>query len=145
MTAPHGRHRREKALPAAVGVLVVVDLVGGLLAVGTGVNTWAEAWGPAALLAAPVPMIIAQVALAWLALRLPGRWAALPAGLLALACLVSVVSGFFDGGLANAKLSGWLVAYQALLLTVTGVVGVLAAARAFRVWSRAPRMSAAGR
>ena len=43
---------------------------------------------------------------------------------------MSVVSGFFDGGLGHDSLSPALVAFQVLLLTVTGVVGVLAAARA---------------
>ena len=118
------------ALPVAVAVLVVTDLVGGLIAVATEVNSWPDAWGGHALLAAPLPMVAAQVLLTWLALRIPGRGAALPAGLLAAACLVSVVSGFFDGGLGHDSLSPALVAYQVLLLSVTGVVGVLAAARA---------------
>ncbi len=118
------------ALPVAVAALVLTDLVGGLIAVAADVNTWADAWGGHALLAAPLPMVAAQVLLTWLALRLPGRWAALPAGLLAAACLVSVVSGFFDGGLGHHSLSPALVAFQVLLLTVTAVVGVLAAARA---------------
>jgi hypothetical protein len=51
------------------------------------------------------------------------------AGLLATACLVSVASGFFDGGLGNDALSPALSAYQVLLLTVTGAVGVLALVR----------------
>ena len=59
-----------------------------------------------------------------------GRRAAIPAGLLALACLVSVASGFFDGGLGNAALEPGMAAYQVFLLTVTGMVGVLAAVRA---------------
>lgn len=134
---PGGTRLDDRALPTAVGVLVVTDLVGGLLAVGTGVNTWSQAWGSAALLAAPAPMIMAQVALTWLAVRLPGRWQVLPAALLALACLISVVSGFFDGGLANERLSAGLIASQVFLLGVTGVVGVLAAARAARVLRRA--------
>src|SRR5215210_5866945 len=47
-------------LMAAVAVLFVVDLAGGLLAVATDVNTWSEAWGGKALLAAPLPMIALQ-------------------------------------------------------------------------------------
>ena len=53
----------------------------------------------------------------------------MPAGLLAVACLVSLASGFFDGGLGHAGLEPGMAAYQVLLLSVTGVVGVLAAAR----------------
>jgi hypothetical protein len=138
-TRVEGKHFSDRALPVAVGVLVAVDVIGGMLAVRAGVNTWSEAWGPAALLAAPVPMVVAQVLLTWLALRLPARWAALAAGLLALACLISVVSGFFDGGLANPKLSGWLVAWQVLLLGVTAAVGGIAAARTFRLLSTPPQ------
>ncbi len=114
------------SLAGAVGLLLATDLVGGLLAVASDVNTWGEAWGSKALLAAPLPMIAAQVALTWLAVRRRSRVAA---GLLATACLVSVASGFFDGGLGNDELTTGLAAYQALLLTVTGAVGVLALVR----------------
>ena len=59
---------------------------------------------------------------------------ALAAVLLALACLVSAISGFFDGALANDELSGGLVAWQVFLLTATAAVGVLAIARARELW-----------
>jgi len=113
-----------------MAVLLVVDLVGGVWAALSEVNTWADAWGGHALLAAPVPMIAAQVLMTWLAVRGRRRRAAIPAGLLAVACLVSVASGFFDGGLGNAALEPGMAAYQVVLLVVTGVVGVLAAVRA---------------
>jgi len=74
------------SLAGAVGLLLATDLVGGLLAVASDVNTWGEAWGSKALLAAPLPMIAVQVALTWLAVRRRSRAAA---GLLATACLVS--------------------------------------------------------
>jgi hypothetical protein len=113
----------SRNLMAAVAVLLVTDLVGGLLAVASDVNTWGEAWGGQALLAAPLPMIAVQVVLTWLAVR---RGSRIAAGLLAAACLVSVASGFFDGGLGNDELSAGLAAFQVLLLAVTGAVGVLA-------------------
>ena len=118
-----------RLLTLAMGALLVVDLVGGLWAVLSGVNTWADAWGGHALLAAPAPMIAAQVLMTWMAVRGRRRRAAIPAGLLSLACLVSVASGFFDGGLGNAALEPGMAAYQVFLLAVTGVVGVLAAVR----------------
>ena len=92
-------------------------------------NTWSEAWGGQALLAAPLPMIAVQALLAWVAVRRPGRAAMAACGLLATACLVSVASGFFDGGLGNDELTPGLAAFQAFLLTVTGIVGVLALLR----------------
>jgi hypothetical protein len=125
-----------RLLALAMGALLVVDLVGGLWAALSGVNTWADAWGGHALLAAPAPMIAAQVLLTWVAVRGRRRRAAIPAGLLALACLVSVASGFFDGGLGNAALEPGMAAYQVLLLAVTGVVGMLAAVRAVQLVRR---------
>ena len=119
-----------RRLVLAMGVLLVVDLVGGLLAVDADVNTWGEAWSGAALLAAPWPMILVQLLLTWLATRGDGRVAVVAASLLALACLVSAISGFFDGGLDNDRLSDGLVGYQVFLLAVTATLGVLAALRA---------------
>ena len=120
----------SRRLVAGTTVLVLVDLAGGLLAVAAAVNTRSQAWGSDALLAAPAPMIAAQVVLTWVAATRRGRGAVVAATVLALACLVSVVSGFFDGGLANDSLDGPLVGFQVFLLVVTGVVGVLALARA---------------
>ena len=132
--SPDARHPSARWLTRAMGGLVVTDLVGGLLAVVAGVNTWSEAWGPAALLAAPAPMVVSQVLLTLVATgsfrRVSSRWAATAAVVLGLACLVSVASGFFDGGLANHALTGGLIACQVLLLAVTATVGVLAGRRA---------------
>jgi hypothetical protein len=125
-----------RLLALAMGALLVVDLVGGLWAALSGVNAWADAWGGHALLAAPAPMIAAQVLLTWVAVRGRRRRAAIPAGLLALSCLVSVASGFFDGGLGNAALEPGMAAYQVCLLAVTGVVGMLAAVRAVQLVRR---------
>jgi hypothetical protein len=129
--------RQVDPLVPAMAALVLMDVVGGLLAVASGVNTWGEAWGSQALLAAPVPMILAQVLLTAVAVRARRRAAAVASGLLAAACLVSVASGFFDGGLGNDRLSGGLVVVQALLLAVTGLLGVLALLRAVRLGRRA--------
>ena len=125
----------SRLLVAAMGALLLVDLVGGLWAALSGVNSWSDAWGGHALLAAPLPMIAGQVVMTWWSVRGRSRWAAVPAGLLAVACLVSLASGFFDGGLGHAGLEPGMAAYQVFLLTVTGVVGVLAAARAKEVAS----------
>jgi hypothetical protein len=132
--SPPLRDDSARRLVAGTAALVLTDLVGGVLSATSGVNTWAEAWGPAALLAAPAPMIVGQVVLAvmaaGLAARLSRRWAMAAAILLAVACLVSVISGFFDGGLGHRELAGGLVAYQLFLLAVTATVGALAVARA---------------
>jgi hypothetical protein len=123
-------------------VLIAIDVVGGLLAVSSGVNTWGEAWGPKALLAAPLPMMATQLALAWLAARNVRPPVGLVAAvLLGLACLVSVISGFFDGALASDELSGGLFAWQLFLLTATAVVGLLAILRARELRRKAGRAS----
>ena len=125
-----------RLLVSAMAALLVVDLVGGLWAARSGVNTWGDAWGPHALLAAPLPMLAGQLVTTWLAARGRRRGAAVPAGLLAVACLVSLASGFFDGGLGNTALEPGMAAYQVFLLTVTGVVGVLAAIRTTQLTTR---------
>ena len=123
-----------RRLFVATVALIGVDVIGGILAVSSGVNTWGEAWGSRALLAAPLPMMIAQLLLAWLAARnVRPPVGLIAAVLLGLACVVSVVSGFFDGGLANDSLSAALVGWQVLLLSVTAVVGWLAIAQARRL------------
>ena len=131
-TPTHTSRSRTDPLVLALLTLMLTDVVGGLLAVSADVNTWGEAWGSRALLAAPLPMIGAQILLTVLAVRLSGRRAVVPAVLLSMACLVSVVSGFFDGGIGNDELTPALAVYQVFLLAVTAVVGVLAARLAWR-------------
>jgi hypothetical protein len=133
----HPSRRTAGRLVVAQAVLLGVDAVGGVLAVSSGASTWADAWGSTALLAAPLPMMAVQTALTVLAVSSRRRWGAVPAVLLALACVLSVASGFFDGGLGNARLTGWLPAYQVVLLGVTGLVGVLAGRRARDLLGRA--------
>ncbi len=124
-----------RLLVAAMSALVAVDLVGGLWAALSGLNRWGDAWGGRALLAAPLPMIAGQLLMTWWSVRGRRRLAAVPAGLLAVACLVSIASGFFDGGLGHDGLTTGMAAYQVFLLVLTGVVGVLAAARAVQLVS----------
>ena len=137
VTVPEARAMATvpRMLVAAMGALLAVDLAGGLWAALSGVNSWSDAWGGQALLAAPLPMIAGQMVMTWWSVRGRSRLAAVPAGLLAVACLVSLASGFFDGGLGHAGLKPGMAAYQVLLLLVTGVVGALAAARAAQLAS----------
>lgn len=116
-------NRWSRRLVGAVVVLVVIDVVGGAIAIATDVNDGAEAWGPQARLAAPWQMIAFQILLTGLAV---GRWRRLATGaalLLAAACLISAISGFFDGGFAAEELTGWHVAFQVLLIGWTALAG----------------------
>jgi hypothetical protein len=121
------RRSRSRLLVSTMAVLLATDAAGGLLEVAAGRNTLASAWGSEATLCAPYPMIAFQVVAVLVIIRsarLPGRLAAV---LLAAACLVSFVSGFLDGQLARADLSGAEVGFQAWLLGVTAFLGVAAA------------------
>jgi hypothetical protein len=122
---------RPVVLPAAFGVLLSVDLVGGLLDMAAGRTTLATAWGPEATLAAPWPMIALQAVTVLIVARSRRRAARVAASLLAVACGVSVASGFFDGQLGRGDLTGPEVAYQVGLLALTGLVGA-AGLTAFR-------------
>ncbi len=122
-----------RELAVGVSALLALDLIGGAVAVRSGVNRPSEAWSGKATLAAPLPMMAAQSVLAVAAIRRRGRIAAAASGLLAVACAVSGVSGFFDGQLGRRGLPALLVGFQVLLVAATLVVGVLAAARSIRL------------
>ena len=122
-----------RRLVTGMVVLVAADLAGGAVAVRVGANTLAEAWSGKAVLAAPWPMILAQVGLTCGAVRRRNRSAQVAAGLLGVACAVSAISGFFDGQLAREDLSTAVVAGQWVLITITAGVGMLAFARLVEV------------
>ena len=125
-------------LVGSVVLLVLIDVVGGSIAIATDVNDGAEAWGPDARLAAPWQMILFQVLLMGVAIS---RWRRVALGgavVLAAAALVSAISGFFDGGFAAGELTGWHIAFQTLLIAWTGLVGGLALAHVVALVRRPP-------
>ena len=135
---PGAHARLGRALILAMLTLLVCDVIGGFIAVASGVDTWDHAWGFDTESTVPLPVGVVQLALAWLAgrnVRPPvGRMAAI---LLSAFCLTSLLFGSFDGDLrGNIASDGWLspgVVWGFVLLLVTGVVGVLAAAQARRL------------
>jgi uncharacterized membrane protein YdjX (TVP38/TMEM64 family) len=127
-----------RRLIVAMLVLIVCDVIGGFLAVASGVNTWGEAWGFNTNFTVPLPVGAAQLVLAWLAARNVqppvGRVAAV---LLSVFCLISLMFGLFDGDLTNKVASSagpWGVVWGAVLLSLTAVVGLLAALRARQLY-----------
>ncbi len=131
-----------RALILAMVVLLVCDVIGGLLGVVTGAETWATAWGFNTVSTVPLPVGAAQLALAWLAarnVRPPGGRIA--AVLLSAFCLLSVLFGLFDGDLIDNAASDGLISVGVLwamvLLAVTAAVGLLAVVRARQL--RRPR------
>ena len=111
-------------------VLIVCDVIGGFLAVSSGVNTW----GFNTRFTVPLPVGAAQLVLAWLAARNVRPPVGLVAAvLLSAVCLISVMFGLFDGDLTNQVASAgsvpWGVVWGVVLLSVTAAVGLLAAVR----------------
>src|SRR4051794_16094024 len=123
-----------RRLIVATLVLIVCDVIGGFLAVSSGVNTWGEAWGFNTKFTVPLPVGAAQLVLAWLAARnVRPRVGLVAAVLLSVFCLISLMFGLFDGDLTSevggAGGPGGVVG-GVVLLSVTAVVGLLAAAQA---------------
>src|SRR4051794_40694419 len=123
-----------RRLLVATLVLFVCDVIGGFFAVSSGVNTWGEAWGFDTKFTVPLPVGAAQLVLAWLAARNVRPPVGLVAAVVLSAfCLISFLFGLFDGDLTNDVASSggpWGVAWGVVLLSVTAVVGLLAAVRA---------------
>jgi hypothetical protein len=123
-----------RRLIVAMLVLIVCDVIGGFLAVFSGVATWGEAWGFNTKFTVPLPVGAAQLVLAWLAARnVRPPVGLVAAALLSAFCLISLLFGLFDGDLTNEVASAGFpggVGWGVVLLSITAVVGLLAVARA---------------
>ena len=121
----------------AVGVagvaLIGGSLVGGVVSVVTGVNTWANAWTAEATLAAPWPMLLLQAAATAAAVQRRRGVAMVGSGVLAATAVVSGISGFFDGQLGREDLGGGHVAGQIVFVTIAWATAAVAAARLWRL------------
>ena len=124
-----------RRLVVGMVVLFVFDVIGGLIGVASGAETWGTAWGFETHSTVPLPMGAAQLVLAWLAARdVRPRVGFVAAVLLSAICLMSVLFGLFDGDLignvASDGFLSWGVVWVVPLLCATVVVGVLAFVRA---------------
>jgi hypothetical protein len=98
--------------------------------------TFWDAMGPEGRLSIPLPMVAFQVAMA-VAAASRRRWLVLVgSGAIAVALLLGVISGFFDGGYGDDRMTAFERAYQVLLISSLVVVGVVAARRFVRVVRR---------
>jgi hypothetical protein len=116
--------------------LTAVNVVCIFIAVDSGVtekDTW---WGFDIVGFIPVPMVVLELVLAWLAarnVRPPvGRIAAI---LLGVICVISVLAGMFDGDMANEDMSEGSFWLGVVLIVLQAVVGVLAILRAREIRS----------
>jgi hypothetical protein len=121
---------RDRRVFVAVVLLAVLSFVGAVISVAGGLSStlW-EAMGPTGRLSIPIPMMLAQLAAAWLAAGPRRRPALVASGLLALVEPICIVSGFYDGGYSDPARSPFHVAYQLLFIATIALVGVLAALR----------------
>jgi uncharacterized membrane protein len=83
-------------------------------------------------------MIIFQVVMAVAAGSDRRVVAMIGSGLVAVALLAGVISGFFDGGYADARLTAFERAYQVAFVAALAIVGGVAALRFWRV-TRSPK------
>jgi hypothetical protein len=89
--------------------------------------------GPDGRLSIPLPMMVVQVALAFAAGSRRRPVALIGSGLLAAALLAGVISGFFDGGYADDRLTAFERVYQVTFVGALAVVGVISARRFWQV------------
>jgi hypothetical protein len=135
MTVASQGHRVVAVAPSRAvlyGILAVAALsVGGAVisVAGDLSPSLLDAMGPHGRLSIPLPMMVAQVALAVAAGFRRRPVALIGSGLLAAALLAGVVSGFFDGGYADDRLTAFERAYQVTFVGALAVVGVVAARR----------------
>ena len=92
-----------------------------------------DAMGPHGRLSIPLPMMVAQVLLAIAAGSTRRLVALIGSGPLAAALLAGVISGFFDGGYADDRLTAFERVYQMTFIGALAVVAVVAATRFWRV------------
>lgn len=119
-------------------LLAVLSVLGGIISVASGLSpSLLDAMGPTGRLSVPIPMIICQLLLAVAAGSRRRALVLTGSGLVAAALLISVISGFFDGGFADERLTGGQRAYQAALVVSLVVVGAIATVRFVRTLGRA--------
>lgn len=129
----------EVAVLCGVVGLTAISLGGAVISVNEALSpNLLEALGPDGHLSVPLPMTAFQVAMA-LAAGSRRRNAALAgSSMLAVALAVALVSGFFDDGYADDRLSAWERAYQLLLVGGLASVAGLAIARFAHAWRSRP-------
>ena len=128
-SAPTATPRDRRVFVGAV-VLALLSVGGAIISVAGGLSStiW-EAMGPTGRLSIPIPMMLAQLAVAWLAAGSRRRPALIASALLVLVEPICVMSGFYDGGYSDPARSPLHVAYQFVFVAAIAGVGVLAAVR----------------
>jgi len=121
-----------RRLLLAIVALTCANVVCVFLAVDSGLTeSWGKVWGFDIVGFIPVPMVVVELVLAWLAarnVRPPiGRIAAI---ILSVICLISVLAGMFDGDMANESMTDGSFWWGVVLIVLQAGVGLLAFVRA---------------
>jgi hypothetical protein len=119
-------------IPLAFAAVLAFDLTGLIVALATGLDDL----GPALVVGTPLNAPFTFVAVQALAVLAATRYRA-GAATVAVLCLVSVVSGFADGGYGYDGLTAAETGIQAGIVVSTVILGGLAAAAAARPRRRA--------
>ena len=120
-----------RRLLLALAALIAANVVCVFLAVDSGITERGQVWGFDIIGFIPLPMVVAELVLAWLAarnVRPPiGRISAV---LLSVICLISVLAGLFDGDMRNESMTSGSFWWGVVLIVLQAVVGLLAVIRA---------------
>jgi hypothetical protein len=123
-----------RRLLLTIVALIAANVVCVFLAVDSGVTERGKVWGFDIVGFIPLPMVVVELVLVWLAarnVRPPiGRVAAI---VLVVICLISVLAGMFDGDMRNESMSTGSFWWGVVLIVLQAVVGVLAFVRAREV------------
>ena len=131
---PHTATAPSRSVLYGVLTLVALSVIGaGISVAGDLSPTLMDAMGPKGRLSIPLPMMAFQVAMAVAAGSRRRPVALVGSGLVAGALLAGVVSGFFDGGYGDERLTGFERGYQVAFVASLTVVGVVAARRFWQV------------
>ena len=132
-----GTSRRAEYTPTVlygVVTLAVLSVVGaGLSVAGDLSPSWPHAMGPTGRLSIPWPMMLFQLMMAVAAGSARRPLALVGSGAITLALLTGVVSGFFDGGYGDERMSALEKGYQLLFVASLLAVAALAARRFLQV------------
>ena len=115
-----------------IGVLVLAacSVIGAVISVAEDLSpTLLDAMGPKGRLSIPLPMTVAQIVMAVASLSARRPVALVGSGFIAAALLVGVISGFFDGGYGDERLTTFTRGYQISFILCLTVVGVVAGTR----------------
>ena len=120
----------RRSVLVAVLAITALSLFGAVIAVTGDLSPgYSAALGPEGRLSIPWPMSLAQLVMAAAAASRRRPLALAGSGFIAVALLLGVVSGFFDGGYADEALTGAQRAYQVGFVALLAAVGLLAVLR----------------